>query len=1570
MKVTKQEIYDTKNKCHNIVIGKKYKNAPASKSESRMEAVPEEAITVIHKGAELSKLKHVDVVNIIPHESQRDSISATETPILFSGDGILRQALLSFSYVGQDEKTLKDTITMSKKVCSVSKAQAIAASDIRLHCSSPSSLSGDSIQIPFSQKTLNHGMKSLPSGTILTGSLSLGNLPLVSLPPVTLSSGTFSQATLPLMSETTRRLPPVSEIPRPGNIPPLSSSSTVASSNAGTGIITAMPASFSEVPAYEVPQLGTSSLKVLVPLSSVPTSIHRATVSPIHVQTSASPSKENSVTLVCSSLPKMEPSILSTSQKVLPLPPMSEMKSRHLNHLHTLPHSEISVSSSSADSNDAIHEVIPVSTDILTVAGCTSRTSISVLTTPVSSDSTHGSSTNPIKLDENHDSAEDLSHGDSIPSIAVSHFQTSNGPSPDLNHIIIPVSSGINPGKLDDHQDIGQIITIPLTSSAIYGHPVGISIPLSGSAVPVQVSSGMLPMSCSLLPVSTTALQVSTSDHPTTTATVSPLLQTSDTVQSYPSVSPSTAGTTGQQQLPRISSDISSMVTVTSSMVVPISTTNTMTCVTSVSTAGNSVPGTMVPVTSSSQSMAVTSVPSSSVTTTTATMVFATQTTSVEPVATYTMQSPAEILSQLSKARVFPTMSSSQVSSVLSALASDGCHLDLEADSSHHVELLTQQQVMQLPDKVSTLTQTEDHTIELGCSINKVVNVAGEVHLTGNSLHLLNHAQAPSLPLQDKQHTVVEMNGPVDMGTDTLKQLPPIYPRITSKINDFITTAGPPKSSNARKRGSDSVTRLHSETMFIKQEELEGHKLNNKVGNEGTSKKQQGIRDAEVYSFAEQVACYKCKLCPFLTLESKNVALHVQLVHGNQPPEPRHEIKCPGCKNVFFTSKSLRVHLSQDHQVSDEELRTLVEVVIKTSFKDAKAKNKLYKKRRKSIAKSQSPAVNLESDGKDLASVVEVSEHMAPEILVDECSKIRVRDLNQELPGMEETPSDAGIATVHVRNEDNHNSNVVADADVREGPLVIDDDPLIQQKRTKMAVEEGCEFKMIKTDAEPVVGPAPGSDMVVCNAGEPTVTNKDHSPEVRSTEPTAKKRRGRPKGSKNVTDTGYRKLTPAQKVLEKELGYRCDIDGCAVRLRSHDNIEYHRRCHHGEKFLCPECSEETIHWNTLSTHLWRYHVIDMELFSCDQCSYKTNSYSKLMNVHRRIHGDERPFLCDTCGKGFKNPKQMRNHKAIHVSKQKKKNGPSGECDVCGRSFSNSRMLRIHKDNVHGKLRPHLCNYCGYSASSRSTLKMHMRLHTGEKPFHCDECEYMTADHNSLRRHKMRHSGDKPYKCPHCSYACIQSSTYKAHLNTKHPGLETGLMFSCHMCSFRSVRKDNYLAHVAEHESGANPSNRHRKHSSPKPQDDSNKTTKQQEMEKSRLPVIINISNIITPVEPEGTTLAEDNVEPSDNVHLIYNSSSVEGLLRQSAETVEEGRFGVEMSTDSVIHLVEDLDANSNNNGGQTVVQNVQTLCVANIETVTEMPLTPEFEAEQITGDIQDIKEPQELKFKVAEDLAS
>jgi len=521
------------------------------------------------------------------------------------------QALLSFSYSGQEEKSLKNTT--AKKNDDVTKAQTIAFSNTKLSCSSPGPLSPENMQISFPSKALTHGTlpsKSLPPGTVLTGSLPLGNLPLVSLPPGSFTSGAFSHGTLPLMSLTSGPLPPVSEIPRPGSIPSLSCSSSASPRSAvsaglpGPGIVTTMPTSFtgvsgsvpilSEVPAYEVPQLGTHSLKVLVSLSA---SLHKTTESSVLTQTVAA-SKESSVTLVYSSIPKMEPSILNSShnisQKVIPLPPMSEMKSCHTNHLHALSHGKIDNSSSASvddhsdgGGGDTIREVVPVSTDILSVADCTSQTSISLLSAPVSDGSTQSSNAIPVKLDENHDSTEDP-----IQNVSISNsinFQTNNDSSPDLNHIIIPVSTGITSGKVDDHhalssQDIGQIITIPLTSSAVYGHPVGISIPIPGNAVPlsmpVQVSSSMLPMSCSLLPVSNSEASIHPAPIPPSENS-GPLVPTTGSIQSYPStavpsVSPSTAGTAVQQHS-HLSADIPGLVTVTSSTPLSISSANTMT---------------------------------------------------------------------------------------------------------------------------------------------------------------------------------------------------------------------------------------------------------------------------------------------------------------------------------------------------------------------------------------------------------------------------------------------------------------------------------------------------------------------------------------------------------------------------------------------------------------------------------------------------------------------------------------------------------------------------------------------------------------------------------------------------------------------------------------------------------------------------------------------------------------------------------------------------------------------------------------------------------------------------------
>lgn len=101
MKVTKQEAQGTKSKIHNHVAEKKFKNISARKTGSNEGAVSAPSCHQ-RKGTELSKIKHVDELNTVPPGHRQDSVNlSTETPVLLSGDGILRQvfsALVLFKH--------------------------------------------------------------------------------------------------------------------------------------------------------------------------------------------------------------------------------------------------------------------------------------------------------------------------------------------------------------------------------------------------------------------------------------------------------------------------------------------------------------------------------------------------------------------------------------------------------------------------------------------------------------------------------------------------------------------------------------------------------------------------------------------------------------------------------------------------------------------------------------------------------------------------------------------------------------------------------------------------------------------------------------------------------------------------------------------------------------------------------------------------------------------------------------------------------------------------------------------------------------------------------------------------------------------------------------------------------------------------------------------------------------------------------------------------------------------------------------------------------------------------------
>uniref|UniRef100_A0A2M4BDG9 Putative c2h2-type zn-finger protein n=1 Tax=Anopheles marajoara TaxID=58244 RepID=A0A2M4BDG9_9DIPT len=139
------------------------------------------------------------------------------------------------------------------------------------------------------------------------------------------------------------------------------------------------------------------------------------------------------------------------------------------------------------------------------------------------------------------------------------------------------------------------------------------------------------------------------------------------------------------------------------------------------------------------------------------------------------------------------------------------------------------------------------------------------------------------------------------------------------------------------------------------------------------------------------------------------------------------------------------------------------------------------------------------------------------------------------------------------------------------------------------------------------------------------------------------------------------------------------------------------------------------------------------------------------------------------------------------------------CPTCKHLFSNSKILSKHIKTVHHKIKPFICNVCGYKAARKYTLTIHMRQHSGEKPLSCQICPFRTADPSALYHHSMRHMDEKSYKCQICGFVAIQAFALKTHIQTQHP-LDYERI-KCKLCSFASVNPEILKRHRADHAAG-------------------------------------------------------------------------------------------------------------------------------------------------------------------------
>jgi len=230
------------------------------------------------------------------------------------------------------------------------------------------------------------------------------------------------------------------------------------------------------------------------------------------------------------------------------------------------------------------------------------------------------------------------------------------------------------------------------------------------------------------------------------------------------------------------------------------------------------------------------------------------------------------------------------------------------------------------------------------------------------------------------------------------------------------------------------------------------------------------------------------------------------------------------------------------------------------------------------------------------------------------------------------------------------------------------------------------------------------------------------------------------------------------------LTYDCSI--CGRHCQDEKKYNLHLLVRHRKnqsEFACDLCQKVMKSEDSLKKHV-QFTCLKERPVSCHICE-KPFIDNKSVRIHvQSVHMKEKPHLCPSCGKGFCTPTSLKSHRENVHEKLKKYT-----CKVCGKTYGNQGNLYVHNQRHHERYN-FFCDTCGKQFCRPFELRRHMAVKhgEGEMPYPCDQCEKKFFEPKELRSHvAITHQGERPCSCPCCPETFTRKSAMRRHIKRKH-----------------------------------------------------------------------------------------------------------------------------------------------------------------------------------------------------------